>query len=210
MTRPLLVTFSGLDGSGKTTLIARLASDLRARGRRVSVLTMYDDVSLYSYLRRARDLLRGRSRRGGAPAAPPPNGGPLYSLVRSAPAHRIAFFGDLASLFARRLYHGRRGDQVLILDRYLYDTLADSMAGGWPALATLLRLVPVPDVPILVDVEPESAFARKGEYDVASLARRRDAYAALFARVRHAVIVRNDDLATAAAVVREAVLARSR
>ena len=184
MSRPLLVTFSGLDGAGKTTLIADLASDLRARGRRVRVLTMYDDVSLYSHVRRVRDALQ-RALRSGRVTTPAggAGGGPLYAVVRSAPIRRMAFFGDLLSVLLRRASQRRRGDDVLILDRYLYDTLADAQGGGWPPIRTLLRLAPVPDVPILVDTEPERAFARKGEYDVPYLAKRRAVYADLFARI---------------------------
>lgn len=205
MSVPRLVTFSGLDGAGKSTLIADLATHLRERGHRVGVLTMYDDVSLYSHLRRVRDMVRGT--RGRAVAG----SGALYSAVRSPAVRRIAFLGDLLSLLARRAERGLRGDDVLILDRYLYDTLADAAeGGGWPSIASLLRLAPVPDVPLLIDVEPEHAFARKGEYDLPYLAKRRAVYAGLFARIPGAVTVRNEDLGAAAAAVRSAVAERVR
>ncbi|HUG56104.1 MAG TPA: hypothetical protein VMJ92_03425 [Candidatus Limnocylindrales bacterium] len=204
MTRPLLITFSGLDGAGKSTLIAELAADLRARGQRVRVLTMYDDVSIYALVRAIRD--RVRSRAGGDRGRATAGGtGPLYAMARSAAARRLAFAGDLVSLFARRLYHQVLRGETLILDRYLYDTLADAAAGGWPSLTTLLRLTPVPDVPILVDVEPEQAFARKGEYDIPYLTERRRTYAELFARIEGAVTVRNDEREAATGLVLAAV-----
>lgn len=204
VTRTLLVTFSGLDGAGKTTLIHELASELRSGGHRVRILTMYDDVSLYSYLRALRDRLRGRTH----PARPPGGAGGtgrLYSLARSAPVRRLAFAGDLLSLMVRRLYHQRLRGETLILDRYLYDTLADAAGGGWPSLSTLLRLTPRPDVPILVDVEPAAAFARKGEYDVPYLTERRAVYLSLFARIDGGLVVRNDERETAARAVRDKV-----
>ncbi|MGH2379484.1 MAG: hypothetical protein ACRDGT_13580, partial [Candidatus Limnocylindria bacterium] len=195
------------DGAGKSTLIGELAGELRSSGHRVRVLTMYDDVSIYSVVRALRNRARSTVR-GGAGAGE--GSGPLYRIARSAPVRRLAFAGDLLSLTVRRLYHqGLRGE-TLILDRYLYDTLADAAAGGWPSLSTLLRLAPHPDVPILVDVEPADAFARKGEYDVAYLTRRHRTYADLFARIPGAVVVRNDDREAARRAVSEAVARRMR
>jgi len=200
-----LVTFSGLDGAGKTTLIDELARELRAHGRRVRVLTMYDDVSFYSRLRRLRDLFRSAGRSHAGSRAASAGTGPLYAIVRSAPVRRMAFFADVASLVIRRLAVTLRRDDVLILDRYLYDTLVDAADGGWPSIPVLLRLAPLPDVPILVDVDPAHAFARKGEYDVVYLARRRSVYRDIFTRIDGAVVVRNDDLVSATAAVRDAV-----
>jgi thymidylate kinase len=210
VSRTILVTFSGLDGAGKTTLIRDLASELRSSGHRVRILTMYDDVSLYSYLRALRDRPRGRARHAGASGGGVAGSGPLYSLVRSAPVRRLAYAGDLLSLTVRRLYHQRLRGEILILDRYLYDTLADAAAGGWPSLSTLLRLTPRPDVPILVDVEPADAFARRAEYDVAYLTERRATYRRLFARIDGALVVRNDDREIASRAVRDAVAERLR
>lgn len=174
---------------------------------------MYDDVSLYAHLRAVRDRLRSAFGRppGGSDATGRAAGtGPLYAVIRSAPARRLAFFGDLVSVLVRRLYHGRRGDDVLILDRYLYDTLVEASGAGWPSLGALLRITPRPDVPILVDVEPALAFTRKGEYDLAALAQRRAVYRRIFAAVRDPLIVENVDLASATERVRDAVLARAR
>ena len=42
--RPLLVTFSGLDGSGKSTQITNLLAHVKARGMRAVSLAFWDDV----------------------------------------------------------------------------------------------------------------------------------------------------------------------
>lgn len=203
------MTFSGLDGSGKSTLMAGLAQDLDARGCRTAKVRM-QDISLYSYLRGARDAGRGAARTILRRKATPPRlgSGPLYTFARHRMTRRLAYLGDIVSLLARRIYHeGVRGE-VLLLDRYLYDLLADVSGEGWPDLSTLLVLTPRPDVPIFVDVPPERAFARKGEYDLASLTRRRESYREIFARVRDPLVVENEDLEDAQTSVRNVVLAR--
>ena len=53
-----VVTFSGLDGAGKSTLIGSLKVALESKGLTVRVLTMYDDLSFYAWLRFFRDGIR--------------------------------------------------------------------------------------------------------------------------------------------------------
>lgn len=71
----MLITFSGLDGAGKSTLIAWLRASLEAQDRRVTVLHMNDDMGLYAWLRAARDraLAVARRRRGARDGAAMPD-----------------------------------------------------------------------------------------------------------------------------------------
>ena len=55
----MLITFSGLDGAGKSTLIAWLKESLERGNRRVAVFHMNDHVGAYAYLRAVRDRLFG-------------------------------------------------------------------------------------------------------------------------------------------------------
>src|SRR5688500_16859550 len=47
----MLITFSGLDGSGKSTLVEYLKESLEQENRKVAVSHMNYDVGLYSLLR---------------------------------------------------------------------------------------------------------------------------------------------------------------
>src|SRR5256885_12501458 len=58
----MLITFSGLDGAGKSSLIAWLQGELERRHRAVTVLHMNRDVGLYPVLRVVRDTLTGAPR----------------------------------------------------------------------------------------------------------------------------------------------------
>ena len=58
----MLITFSGLDGSGKTTLAASLKSFLEQQNLRVTTKTMYGQVSLYGIIRFVRDWIIAATR----------------------------------------------------------------------------------------------------------------------------------------------------
>lgn len=211
----MLITFSGLDGAGKSTLIEGLKKALEARGHRVVALRMYDHIVFYSFLRNMRD---GLKRILGLKTV---NRGPVklsanlrdpkigvedkegflarcfYRTARSQLAKRIVLFLDLLSLVLRRFYEEKLGKKILIVDRYLYDFLADvADVNGkkWSFVEFFLRLSPVPDLPVFVDVPAERAFERKQEYPLAYMEWRRGAYRRIFARVRNPLILENDDL----------------
>jgi thymidylate kinase len=59
----MLISFSGLDGAGKSTLIAWLQAHLEQQGVRVAVFHMNDHIGIHAYARMLRDaVLRGRNR----------------------------------------------------------------------------------------------------------------------------------------------------
>ncbi len=193
----MLISFSGLDGAGKTTLISELKQALEQQKNEVTVLTMYDDISFYSRLRRLRGLLRGEpaAPKGGATPDPvrtyigdprtdvsdktTPLARLVYGVARSLTVRKAVLMLDLASLMVRRLYvEGIKG-RVLIIDRYMYDSLvdvADVPGQDWLFGRFFVRLAPTPDAPIFVDVPAERAFARKPEYELEYLKWRRGVY----------------------------------
>lgn len=233
----MLITFSGLDGAGKTTLINMLKGTLEERGCRVVIHTMYDDVSFYSLLRTFRD--RARALLGmGAPngALPMPMTAPtvsrpenprdpklavtdkksaagrvLYRMVRSRALKRLVLLMDVACLWGYRCVEEKMRGRVLITDRYLYDSLADVADldnRRWGFIRWFLRLVPTPDAPIFVDTPAEQAFARKPEYPLDYLQWRQGAYQRIFQWVHRPIILVNTDLAQTRVHVVTAVFER--
>ena len=59
--RPVLVSFSGIDGAGKSTQIENLRHHLSAAGLQVQQLAFWDDVAV---LRRFREFLTQRAAQG--------------------------------------------------------------------------------------------------------------------------------------------------
>jgi len=129
--------------------------------------------------------------------------------VRSPGVKRVVYVADLAVLLACRLVVEGVRRRVLVMDRYFYDSLADVADGRrWAYVRGFLRILPTPDVPVFVDVSPEQAFGRKGEYSIAYLARRRALYRSIFDRVERCLVLKNDDLDLAFRELEEAVMQR--
>lgn len=204
----MLITFSGLDGSGKSTLVEWLTATLQADKRRVVVLHLNNHVGLRAY---ARFLFDGSPPPVGPRSAVHGRGatglrGALHririAITWSRLLREIVYPFDLLIFLGYRLYIETLRKRILIMDRYFYDSLAD-MADGrrWRSLRLLQALTPTPDVAFLLDVPPEQADRRKPEQPFAFLNRRWQAYNTLFPSVRTSVILSNRDLDTAKATV---------
>src|SRR2546421_3485385 len=196
----MLITFSGLDGAGKSTLVRGLQQTLEREHRRVVVFHMDDHVGVDAFPGRVGDQL------GGAP--PPPRSGGADGARTATPLRRVRdalLWGkllrrviyplDLMLFLVYRLYHESIRRRVVIMDRYFYDTLVDVADGRhWGLLRMLQRLTPTPDVAVLLDVSPEESYARKRDYPVEYLRDRWLAYRTVFPWVRGALVIKNDDL----------------
>ena len=200
----MLITFSGLDGAGKSTLIEWLRVALEAQRHRVAVLHLEHNVGVYAAVRRVRDGVARVARREAGAAMPTraPRGriptllGRIrHAIVWSKLVRRVIYPLDLLLFLAYRLYHEAIRRRVVIMDRYFYDTLVDVADGRhWRLLRMLQRLTPTPDVAVLLDVGPEESYARKRDYPVEYLRDRWQAYRTVFPWVRGALVIKNDDL----------------
>jgi len=191
----MLITFSGLDGAGKSTLVGWLQQTLERQHRRVVVFHMNDHVGVYAYLRQLRNQLGGTPPRAGGPGAATPLRRMRDALLWGKLLRRVIYPIDLLLFLAYRLYHEVIRRRVVIMDRYFYDTLVDVADGRhWGVLRLLQRLTPTPDVAVLLDVGPEESYARKRDYPVEYLRSRWLAYRTVFPWVRGALVIRNDDL----------------
>jgi thymidylate kinase len=200
----VFITFSGLDGAGKSTWIDWLRARLEAHDLKVVTLHMNDDVGAYAVLRSMRDRILYPQ---GAPQSPPgqpnvtPTGGvgrfvrkTRDRIVWSKLLRRGVYLLDLVAFVGYRLYHEYVKGRVLILDRYFYDTLVDVWTpAGEGVIRFLERLTPAPAAAIFLDVSAQESFRRKGEYSVEYLENRRVAYHRVFGLLDDAVVVENTD-----------------
>jgi thymidylate kinase len=225
----VLITFSGLDGAGKSTLIAYLQQELAQARCHAVVYHMNRQVGLYAYLRLLRDLfaaspnpapsewqaLREReTRQTGQPRRSPQRVRARLVALRNAVVWNRWLRGllypvDLVVFLCYRVYVERVRRHVLIMDRYFYDTLVDVADGRrWLWIRLLERITPTPDVAVYIEVEPEVAFARKGEYTIEYLRRRHERYRTVFAWIRSRLTLGAGDLGAMQAALRKTVLAR--
>lgn len=174
------VSFSGIDGAGKSTQIDRLRDGLETRGLRVRILRFWDDVAALTSLREHAGHKVFKGEKGiGTPEAPVNRrdknvrGWPMTGL-------RLALY-LLDALSMRRVFQkaARSGADFLIFDRFVYDELANLNLNRRLIRAyarVLVWLVPKPDVSFVLDADPEAARARKPEYPVEFLRFNRASY----------------------------------
>lgn len=164
--RPFLVSFSGLDGSGKSTQIAAATEFLEASGYTVRRLAFWDDAVVLTRYREAFVHRVYHSEPGiGAPDRPVKRRDKNMRSAHLTLARCLLYLLDAIHL--RIVVNRQRDCDVLILDRYLYDELANlpqRLPGSRRAIRALARLAPRPDLAFLLDAEPEEARGRKPEY----------------------------------------------
>jgi thymidylate kinase len=166
--RPIFVSFSGMDGAGKSTQIQSLRSRLMDAGLRVSLITFWDDIARLTNLREVSGHTLFKGDKGvGSPDAPINR---RDKNVRSAPMTAVRYFLYLLDAISLRSVVKRelRSDaDFIIFDRYAYDELANLNLHNPIARAyvrLVMTLVPRPHVSYLLDADPVQARARKPEY----------------------------------------------
>jgi thymidylate kinase len=181
--RAKIVSFSGIDGAGKSTQIEMLRERLCRAGLRVSLLAFWDDVALLTGVREFSGHTLFKGEKGvGSPAKPVNR---RDKNVRSWYMTVVRFglyFLDTVSLCLVATKQRRSGADVIIFDRYLHDQLANlnlDRGIGRIYARLLLTMTPQPDIAYLLDADPAEARERKPEYPVDFLHQSRATYLAL-------------------------------
>ncbi len=170
MKKPLLITFSGLDGSGKSTQIANLREALAARGLSSTLLAFWDDAVVFTGYREGFvHKVYGSERGIGAPERPVNRRDKNVRAWYLTLARHGLYMLDALNLRRVVARARRSGADVVIMDRYIYDELANLPLGSAATRAfvhAIAWLVPRPDLALLLDADPDAARARKPEYPV--------------------------------------------
>lgn len=226
----MLITFSGLDGAGKSTLIESLKTSLEQRNQQVAIFHMEHQLGLYAYLKSIRDAFTSIGRNAGkqpqqkmdcSTPCEPRKASEFkltilrgsYRIVWNKPLRRCVYLLDLFIFLFYRLYIEKIKKQILIMDRYFYDRLVD-VAGeqkSWWVIKFLALLTPTPSLPVFLDVSPEEAYARKREFSVEYLRSRQASYHRVFPWIRTSVVVASGpDVSATALALEQMVIERTR
>lgn len=178
-----IVSFSGIDGAGKSTQINALQDWLQRTGQHTRLLTFWDDVVVAPGFRQYTSHKAFKGDQGvGSPEKP------LHRRdknVTSLPVTAMRFclyFADAVNLCRKVSAAKKTGADVVIFDRYIYDELANLPLTNWFArlfIRFVRSFIPKPVVAYVLDADPDAAYARKPEYPLEFLRKNREAYLTL-------------------------------
>jgi thymidylate kinase len=177
------VSFSGMDGAGKSTQIASLRARMEEAGLRVRLVTFWDDVARLTRLREVSGHKIFKGDKGvGSPERPINR---RDKNVRSWKMTLVRYFLYSVDAVSLRLVVQKalKSDaDFIIFDRYAYDELANLTLSNPFARAyvrVIMMFVPRPHVSYILDADPVQARARKPEYPVEFLQTSRASYKTL-------------------------------
>ncbi|HRX86718.1 MAG TPA: hypothetical protein P5572_16965 [Phycisphaerae bacterium] len=184
----LIVTFSGVDGCGKSTQVERTAQYLADQGLRVrkvaalrwSVAGIHARIRDAHRLRRRRKARRAQAARGADTGAAPAQSEAAAPTVH-AYAHGRSFDADRRTLAVRirrhLIYpldcvmlavcvtvHWLTGCTALVFDRYTFDKMVGLPNPDCRLSRLLVRIAPRPTHSFFIDTPPEIARARRPEH----------------------------------------------
>lgn len=175
-----LLSFSGIDGAGKSTQIEALLQYLRERGHRFELYTFWDDVVAFSKHREHLSLRVFKGEKGvGSPDRPIARRDKNVTSWYVVLLRLFLYILDALRLSLLVSRQAPKDVEFVVFDRYIYDELANLPTQYWPVrlyIRLLLGLVPKPDSAFLLDADPDQAVSRKPEYPLEFVRRNRNAY----------------------------------
>jgi thymidylate kinase len=175
-----IITFSGIDGAGKTTQIQMLSRNLEALGFQVAHVCFWDEVAVFPKFRAGVSLRAFRNSRskGDGATRSDKNVRTWYLTLLRSPFYLLDTL-NLRRVIARVQL---QSPDFIIFDRYYYDQVVQLRSQGWLARMfrrLLIALAPDPNFAFILDAHPAEAFRRKPEYPLAFLYEYRRGYLGL-------------------------------
>lgn len=147
--RTNFLSFSGIDGAGKSTQIEALSVQLRKSGKQVRLIRFWDDIARFTRIREATGHSVFKGDKGvGTPSAPINRRDKNVTSWFMTGVRLFLYFADAISLRIAVEKALRSEADLVIFDRYIYDELANLNLLSWAMRAyvrMIMKFVPRPE-----------------------------------------------------------------
>ena len=174
------VSFSGIDGAGKSTQIEALCARMKEDGLRVVLIRFWDDIAKLTRIRETTGHVVFRGDKGVGTISAPINRRDknIQSWLMTAVRLFLYFIDAISIRFAVEKALRSEADLV-VFDRYTFDELANLSLRNTVIrryVRLIMMIVPMPHISYVLDADPVKARARKPEYPLEFLYTNRKAY----------------------------------
>ena len=163
----MIITFSGIDGSGKTTCAEFALSYFKAKGLPAEYFHIMRDSFYYKILHDFVGKVSDNTRRSLEGALRNKKPGIAGSISRWM--KKTALLANLAMFNLRFGKYKKSMSRCVIMDRYFYDDVVQGIYLGFAGkyfISVFKEYIIMPDLIFYLRYDPSEAFARKQEYDI--------------------------------------------
>lgn len=190
----MIISFSGLDGSGKTTQIQLLADAFKEKGIPYTIVQT-GRIAIFQYLKKILALFNSKkvTQLENIQFDLSGNTSPTKKVL--AVIRQMSTVLDILIFFL--LYHipSKFGKTVILCDRHLSDTVSQlyylKMCSK-PVYLFLLTLIPRPDVSFYIKASYKVAYRRKPEYPKSYFIKKAKLYSFVARRLNMKTVPSND------------------
>jgi thymidylate kinase len=174
------VSFSGVDGAGKSTQIQALRTWLEEQGLRVVTIAFWDQVATLTGMREGAGHKIFKGEKGVGSPDKPVNRRDKNIQTWPMLCVRLGLYALDALSTRKQVRKALASDaDFIIFDRYIYDQFANLRLRNRFVRAYvrwLMTIVPRPDISYILDADPLQARTRKPEYPLDFIYINRRAY----------------------------------
>jgi thymidylate kinase len=174
------VSFSGVDGAGKSTQIQALRTWLEEQGLRVATIAFWDQVATLTGMREGAGHKIFKGEKGVGSPEKPVNRQDKNIQTWPMLCVRLGLYALDAISTRKQVRKALESDaDFIIFDRYIYDQFANLRLRNRFVRAYvrwLMTIVPRPDISYILDADPVQARTRKPEYPLDFIYINRRAY----------------------------------